>query len=192
VSLNALPDDVTGLRKRVADGDEQAAERLAEVVYADLRRLASSFLAGERQAHTLEPAALVHEAWMRVLPATSQGLAGRGHFMALAARAMRQILVDHARSRRRHERGGDWQRVSLSVAPAGTNPQARMADLIDIDAAIEHLAAEHPRAARVVELRAFAGLTIAEAAEALVVADSTVEEDWALAKAWLSRALRRR
>ena len=186
------PDDVTGLLKRVALGDEAAAARLAEVVHADLRRVAARFLAGERDAHTLQPTVLVHDAWMRVMPGSGRTLVGRGHFMAVAAGAMRQVLIEHARARDRLKRGGDWQRVSLSNAPPGTNPQAALDELLDLDAALEKLAVEHPRAARVVELRAFGGLTIDEAAETLGVSHANVDDDWVLAKAWLSRALRAR
>jgi RNA polymerase sigma factor (TIGR02999 family) len=184
--------EVTLLLRRVEQGDEEAASRLTELVHADLRRMAARFLAGERAAHTLQPTALAHEAWLRLVPLSSHRLQGRGHFMAIAARAMRQLLVDHARARGRQRRGGDWQRVSLAEAPAGGTPEADLDELLDLDRALESLAAEHPRAARVVELRAFGGLTIAETARVLGVSDVTVGDDWALAKAWLSRALDRR
>ena len=95
------PGEVTGLLKRVADGDEAAMSRLAELVHADLRHVAARFLARERDAHTLQPTALVHEAWQRVMAGSSRGLSGRGHFMAIAARAMRQVFIEHARARGR-------------------------------------------------------------------------------------------
>jgi RNA polymerase sigma factor (TIGR02999 family) len=183
---------VTDLLRRVGDGDASASDRLAEVLHADLRHVAARFLAGERDAHTLQPTALVHEAWLRVMPAASRGLQDRGHFMAVAARAMRRILIEHARARGRDKRGGDWQRVTLTAAPPGTSSEAALAELLDLDSALERLAERHPRPARVVELRAFGGLTIEEAAEALELAPSTVDEDWAFAKAWLARALRSR
>lgn len=186
------PDDVTGLLRRIEQGDEQATARLAELVHADLRHMAARFLRGERAGHSLQPTLLVHEAWLRVMPDSGGRVQGRGHFMAVAARAMRQILVEHARARGRHKRGGDWQRVSLSAVPVGTNPEAGLAELLDLDAALQKFAEAHPRPARVVELRAFGGLTIDEAAEALSVSHATVEDDWVLAKAWLSRALRPR
>lgn len=183
---------MTGLLRLVAQGDEQATARLAEIVHADLRHMAARFLAGERDAHSLQPTLLVHEAWLRVMPDRSGRLQDRGHFMAIAARAMRQILIMHARAKGRDKRGGDWQRVSLSAVPPGTSPEAELAELLDLDAALERMALEHPRAARVVELRAFGGMTIDESAEALGVSHATVEDDWVLAKAWLSRALRPR
>ena len=184
--------EMTGLLRLVAQGDEQATVRLAEIVHADLRHMAARFLAGERDAHSLQPTLLVHEAWLRVMPDRSGRLQDRGHFMAVAARAMRQILVMHARAKGRDKRGGDWQRVSLSAVPPGTSPEAELAELLDLDAALERMALEHPRAAHVVELRAFGGMTIEESAEALGVSHATVEDDWVLAKAWLSRALRPR
>ena len=154
--------------------------------------MAARFLAGERAAHSLQPTLLVHEAWLRVMPDRSGRLQDRRHFMAIAARAMRQILIMHARAKGRDKRGGDWQRVSLSAVPPGTSPEAELAELLDLDAALERMALEHPRAARVVEMRAFGGMTIDESAEALGVSHATVEDDWVLAKAWLSRALRPR
>jgi RNA polymerase sigma factor (TIGR02999 family) len=192
MSVSSSPEDVTGLLRRIERGDEAAAARLAEIVHADLRHMAARFLAGERDAHTLQPTVLVHEAWLRVVPSSSKGLGGRGQFMAIAARAMRHILVEHARARDRLKRGGDWQRVSLDESSPGPDAQAGLDDLLDLDAALQKLAAAHPRPARVVELRAFGGLTIDEAAEALGVSHATVEDDWVLAKAWLSRALRQR
>src|SRR6185295_20058169 len=142
-------------------GDDRAEERLASLVQAELRRMAAKFLAGERAAKTLQPTALVHEAWIRIVPNAAREVNGRGHFMAIAARAMRQILVEHARARDSRKRGGEWQRVSLSAIPPGLNPEAAFNDLLDLDDAVGKLAAQHPRAGRVVELRLFGGLTIA-------------------------------
>ena len=150
-------------------------------------------LAGERRSHSLEPTALAHEAWLRLVPESARRAAGRSHFMAMAARAMRQILVDHARARARHKRGGgEWQRVSFSALPHADSPQAALDDVLDLDRALSRLAETYPRCARIVELRAFGGLTIDEAAKLLGVSHVTVEDDWALAKAWLSRSLRTR
>jgi RNA polymerase sigma factor (TIGR02999 family) len=192
VSEPAGPGEITQLLRRLGTGDGEAAERLACLVQAELRRMAARFLASERAAKTLQPTALVHEAWLRIVPAAAREYQGRGHFMAIAARAMRQILVEHARARDSLKRGGRWQRVSLSAVPPGLDPEAALNDLLDLDRAIGTLADAHPRAARVVELRLFGGLTIAEAGEALGVSHATIEEDWILAKAWLSRALRSR
>jgi len=191
VSEPAGPGEITQLLRRLGTGDEAAESRLASLVHVELRRMAARFLAGERAAKTLQPTALVHEAWMRIVPNASGELNGRGHFMAIAARAMRQILVEHARARDSRKRGGGWQRVSLSAIPPGLDPEAALNDLLDLDDALARLAEAHPRAARVVELRLFGGLTISETGEALGVSHATVDEDWILAKAWLARALRR-
>lgn len=191
MSASASPGEVTVLLRRVREGDGEASGRLAQLVHADLRRMAAKFLAGERAAHTLEPTALVHEAWLRVMPDVSRTFDGRGHFMAIAARSMRHILVEHARAHGRDKRGGDWQRVSLSEALPGTSQEVALEELLDLDGALEDLAAKYPRQARVVELRGFGGLTREEVAEAIDISVSTVEDDWRFAKAWLSRALRR-
>ena len=180
------------LLRQLEQGDPEAADRLAELVYAELRRLAARFLAGERAGHSLQPTILVHEAWLRIVPGSSGQARSRGHFMAIAARAMRHILAEHARGRGRQKRGGDWQRVSFAEVPPGASPQADLDEMLDLDRAMQELEQAHPRPARVVELRSFAGLTIAETALALGVSDVTVENDWTLAKAYLSRALRHR
>jgi RNA polymerase sigma factor (TIGR02999 family) len=156
---------VTDLLRRVEKGDQHASDRLAEIL---------------------------HEAWLRIMPEASAGLEGRGHFMAIAARAMLQVLVEHARARRREKRGGDWQRVSRGDVPPGTNPEAALDELLDLHEAMDELARAYPRPARVLELRAFGGLTIEEVSEALGVAGSTVQADWLLAKAWLARSSRGR
>jgi RNA polymerase sigma factor (TIGR02999 family) len=192
VSEPAGPGEVTRLLRRLGSGDDEAAERLASLVQVELRRMAARYLAGERSARTLQPTALVNEAWLRIVPEAAREVHGRGHFMAIAARAMRQILVEHARARDSRKRGGQWQRVSLSEVPPGLNPEAAFNELLDLEDAVGKLADAHPRAARVVELRLFGGLTIAETAEALGVSHFTVDEDWVYAKAWLSRALRQR
>ena len=184
------PGEITGLLRRVETGDRDATSQLAVLVHADLRRMAATFLAGERAAHTLQPTALGHEAWLRIVPAEARHARGRAHFMAIAARAMRQILVDYARARGRQKRGGGWQRVSFSEMAVEPGPETTLDDLLDLDRALEGLGRVHERAVRVVELRSFAGCTIDEAAEALGVSHVTVEGDWAFAKAWLFRALR--
>jgi RNA polymerase sigma factor (TIGR02999 family) len=190
VNEAGAPGEVTQLLRRLGSGDAEAEGRLATLVQFELRRMAARFLAGERNARTLQPTALVHEAWLRIVPNATHEMQGRGHFMAIAARAMRQILVEHARARDSRKRGGKWQRVSLSAVPPGVNPESALNELLDLDEAVGKLTEAHPRAARVVELRLFGGLTIVETAQALGVSHATVEEDWILAKAWLARALR--
>jgi len=154
-------------------------------VYEDLRRLAEAYFRRQDPGHTLQPTALVHEAWLRL--AQGPAIADREHFLAVAATAMRQILVDHARRRGAAKRGGDASRITLddAVSPA----PAPALDLLDLDAALTMLARLDPRKARVVELRFFAGLTLAEVAAVLHVSAVTIGTDWRMARAWLSREL---
>jgi RNA polymerase sigma factor (TIGR02999 family) len=170
----------------VARGDAIALERLLPVVYQELRRLAASQLRRERDGHTLQPTALAHEAYLRLV---GHGIhyQGRHHFLAVAARAMRGILVDYARRRRAQKRGGGQAPVALDatmIADAG-----RAVAFDDLDRALQDLARMSERQARVVELRYFGGLTIEETAEVLGVSPVTVKRDWAIARAWLYREL---
>jgi RNA polymerase sigma factor (TIGR02999 family) len=192
----------TELLSRIGSDGDTAAAGLLPLVYDELRRLAGSYMRQERLDHTLQPTALVHEAYMRMIdPAGTQGggqqvWKNRAHFIGVAAKAMRRVLVDHARGHNAAKRGGRgaygggarvWERVTLDEAiKCG---EAGNTELLELDEALEKLAAVDPRGARVVELRFFGGLTIAETAEVLGVADSTVEDDWAMARAWLGREL---
>jgi RNA polymerase sigma factor (TIGR02999 family) len=181
--------DVTRLLDAAAAGDRQAAADLLPLVYDELRKLAAARMAAESPGNTLQPTALVHEVYLRlVTPAKPQAaFDGRGHFFAAAAEAMRRILVDAARRKRREKHGGDRQRVDLD-ATAAVAPEARD-DLIALDAALTRLAAEDPQVARLVELRHFAGLTIPEVAEILEISPRTADRLWAFARAWLLREL---
>ena len=182
--------DVTQILSEIESGDPTAADRLLPLVYDELRRLAAAKLAQERPGQTLQATALVHEAYLRL--ARPKGgdepqWNSRGHFFCAAAEAMRRILVDQARHKRSQRRGGDYQRIELSaVEPAA---QADQLDMLALDEALAQLAARDPRAAEVVKLRFFAGLTVAEAAAALGVSVATVENDWAYAKSWLKLQL---
>ena len=163
-----------------------AAEELAPELYGELRRVAERALSRERRGHTLQPTALVHEAFLRLL---GQRVAwrSRAHFLGVAGQAMRRILVDHARRRAAAKRPSPAERVTLSgLAAAGGGEDV---DLLDLDAALDRLARLDPRAARVVELRGFAGCTAEEAAEALGVSEATVARDWRMARSWLRREL---
>jgi RNA polymerase sigma-70 factor (ECF subfamily) len=186
-----LPDSVPQLIGAVRAGDPGAADRLFQLAYAELRSLAGHLFRGQRTEHTLQPTALVHEAWLKM----RQGLDGvedRLHFFRLAAKAMRQVLADHARSQRRLKRGGDATRatVSLDQTPApGESGQAL--DLVDFDDSLRRLEELNERHARVVELRMFGALTIDETARVLGVSHGTIESDWTLARAWLRRELHR-
>ena len=170
-------------------GDEDAAEALLPAVYEQLRRLARSYLARERSDHTLQPTELVHEAYLQMSGDSEKRWNGRVHFLAVAALAMRHLLIAHARKKGAVRHGGDWQRVTLSEgAVAG---DARDVDVLDLNQALDELAGLNEQQARIVELRHFGGLTIAEASEVLGVSTTTVEKHWAFAKAWLARRLSR-
>src|SRR5689334_9893378 len=180
--------EVTRLLEAAASGDRRAAADLLPLVYDELRQLAAARMAAEAPGNTLQPTALVHEAYLRLVGhVDANRWDGRGHFFAAAAEAMRRILVDAARRKQREKHGGDRDRVDLdAAAPAAPDPRH---DLIALDAALTRLAAEDPQAARLVELRHFAGLTVAEAAQALGLAPRTADRVWAFARAWLHREL---
>jgi RNA polymerase sigma factor (TIGR02999 family) len=170
-------------------GDPNAASRLLPLVYDQLRALAGRHMRRERPDHTLQPTALVHEAYLRLIDGERISLKGKTHFFALAAMQMRRILADHARARNAAKRGGTARRVTLSSAAAFI--PGGVVDMLALDEALEKLSRESPRQSRVVELRYFGGLSVEEAARALEVSESTVKGDWRVAKAWLARELSR-
>jgi|SRR5262245_5020886 len=179
---------VTALLVNWRNGDKAALDRLLPIVYEELRRMARARLKGERADHVLQTTALVHEAYLRLVDLDRMTIHSRAHFFALAARLMREILVDAARKRLADKRGGGATIVGLDhVSPAA--PSANV-DVLALDEALEQLAAVDERLCRVVELRFFAGLSIEEAAEALGISTATVERDWTVAKAWLYQRLR--
>ena len=159
------------------------AAQLLPLVYNELRQLAANYLKRERDGHTLSPTALVHEAFMRLVDQSRVDWKGKTHFLAVGADAMRRILIDHARARKRDKRGRDWRRVAFDHAVA--EMAVLDVDLVDFRDALEALAALDKRQARVVELRLFAGLAMEEIATVLEVSKRTVEGDWTHAKAWL-------
>jgi RNA polymerase sigma-70 factor, ECF subfamily len=165
---------------------QDALDAVWPEVYQELRRLAGHYVRGERPDLTLQPTALVHEAYVRLLREANTSWQNRAHFCAIAANAMRQILVEQARAHKALKRGGDHLRVTLDDAAASAQPDP---DVEALDEALEALAALEPRQARLVELRYFGGLTIEEAAAELQVAPATAKRDWALARAWLRRRL---
>lgn len=180
--------EVTRLLHAAAGGDRRAAADLLPLVYDTLRELAAVRLVAERPGHTLQPTALVHEVYLRLVGSSQpDSWDGRGHFFAAAAEAMRRILVDAARRKRREKHGGDRRRIELGDVPE--SPPSPRDDLIALDAALTRLAAEDPQAARLVELRHFAGLTVPEAAQVLGVSPRTADRVWAFARAWLHREL---
>jgi RNA polymerase sigma factor (TIGR02999 family) len=177
--------DVTRILSAIERGDAGATERLLPLVYEELRSLAARRLAREAPGQTLQPTALVHEAYLRLVgPGATQDWDGRGHFFAAAAEAMRRILLDRARDKKRLKRGGGRSRRALDL-DALRGADAPADDLIDLDEAITRLAAVDARAAELVKLRLFAGLTLDQAARAVGIAPRTAERDWAFARAWL-------
>jgi RNA polymerase sigma factor (TIGR02999 family) len=187
--MPAILNDVTGILHAIEGGDPQAAERLLPLVYDELRNLAAAKLAQEQPGQTLQPTALVHEAYLRLVgPIGGQVWDSRGHFFAAAAEAMRRILIEKARRKRRQKRGGTLRRVALD--PAQLSYVSPAEDLLDLDEALESLAAEDPQAAQFVKLRYFTGLSIEEAAEMVGLSRSVACAHWAYARAWLRRRLR--
>jgi RNA polymerase sigma factor (TIGR02999 family) len=182
--------DVTLLLSALTRGDDGAASKLIPVVYAELRRLAGSYMRKERTDHTLQATALVHEAYLKLVEQRSVNWQSRAHFFGVAAQLMRRILIDHARGHTRQKRGGDDQKVSLDEALIFSEQQAD--ELLAVDDSLNQLAKIDPRQAKVVEMRFFGGLSIEEAAEALQVSPKTVKRDWSVAKAWLYADLKER
>lgn len=179
--------EVTQLLSDVGRGDRHAADRLLPLVYAELRNLADHYLAAERADHTLQATALVHEAYIRLVGDSSMSWENRAHFFAVASRAMRRILVDHARARCAAKRGGGRQKLSLDQVADLAEQQNEY--LVALDEALEHLAALDERAGRIVELRYFGGLTVDETAGVLGVSAKTIKREWQMAKGWLHRQI---
>lgn len=180
-------DDTTQILDRLAQGDSHAADELLPLVYEELRSLASACMRSERRDHTLQPTAIVHEAYLRLVQTDKMKWQGRAHFMAVAAAAIRRVLIDHARRSNALKRGGDQVRIALDdhlrVAKAPN------LDLLDLNESLERLSAMNPRQSRIVELRFFGGLTNEEVAQVMGLSRATVSDEWAFARAWLAREL---
>jgi len=179
--------EVTQLLRDLESGDREAFDRLLPVLYEELRGVARRQMARERTGHTLSPTALVHEAYVRLTNLPQAGFVNRAHFLAVAARAMRQVLIDHARRRSAEKRGGDWERTTLRDEQLGV--ELDLGELLALDDALRRLEALDERLATVVEQRFFGGLREAEIGEALGVTERTVQRDWARARAWLHKEL---
>jgi RNA polymerase sigma-70 factor (ECF subfamily) len=177
------PDQVTQLLAEWAHGDDGALAELTPLVYEELRRLAHHFMEGQRPDHTLQTTALVDEAYLRLAGQTSPSWQNRAHFFAVAARAMRQILVNYAKSSRAQKRGGGALKVELDEAAIVSPEQSKA--IVDLHEALERLGTLDARKARVVELKYFGGLNHAEIAEVMKISTMTVRRDWVFAKAWL-------
>lgn len=183
MSVGTGEPDVTSLLQRMEAGDAGVESELIPIVYDELRAIAARHMGQERAGHTLDSTALVNEAWLRLVDQTRVRWAGRTHFLAVAATAMRRVLVDHARARGRLKRGGDRARLPLNEAIDVA--QTHEPDLLALDEALRHLATVYPDHARLVELRYFAGMATGDAAELLGVSERTAERWWRFAKAWL-------
>jgi RNA polymerase sigma factor (TIGR02999 family) len=186
VIMQAPDDDVTGLLKALRGGDRSAAERLLPMVYAELHQVAAAYMRRERPGHTLQPTALINEAYLHLADA-SIDWQSRAHFIAVAATAMRRILVDHARAHAAAVRGGDLRRVDWEDA-LGISAE-RSAELIALDQALDRLAKANPRQARIVELHYIGGLSFDEIGAVLGLSARTIKRDWAVARVWLFKHL---
>jgi len=182
--------DVTALLSQLAHGEQEAAEKLIPLVYDELKRLARGYMRRERQDHTLQTTALVHEAYLKLVRQRHVDWQGRSHFIGIAAQLMRRILVDHARGHLRAKRGG--ANVVLPLNEALVFSPEHSEDLLKLDQALERLSKLDVRQSRIVELRFFGGLSVEETAECLSISPKTVKRDWAVAKVWLHGELRRR
>ena len=176
------------LVEQAGQGDAAATAQLMPIVYNELRRIAGAYMRRERPGQTIQPTALVHEAYLRLLRDRRHDWDGRAHFLAIAAASMRQILVERARAKRTDKRGGEKRRVTLDEL-AGPASETSI-DLLALDEALDCLAALDARQARIVELRFFGGLTIEETSQALGISPATVKRNWTLARAWLRREVR--
>jgi RNA polymerase sigma factor (TIGR02999 family) len=180
--------DVTALLRQWSTGDERALDQLFPIVYEELRRLAGYYLRMEAPGPTLQPTALVHEAYLRLVKDVDRDWAGRTHFFAVSSRIIRHLLVDHARETRAQKRGGGAGHVPLDEAFGVAAPENL--DLVELDEALDELAALDPMKARIIELRFFGGLSVADTAVVLKVAPVTVKRHFAVARLWLHRRLR--
>ena len=182
--------DITLLLQQIGKGNENAPDELFAVVYEELRRLAYGYMQNERSDHTLQPTALVHEAFIQLVGWENVTWQNRAHFFAVAARIMRQVLIESARQKKSAKRGGSWQKIVLEEAISFPTQGNREFDLLEINDAIEALAELDERQANIVELRFFGGLTYEETGHALDISSKTVQREWTLAKAWLRRRLK--
>ena len=184
-------ESITVMLKAWSEGDKSAADQLMPLVYDGLRKVAAQYLRKERKDHTLQPTALVHEAYLKLIDISHVNWQDRAHFFAAASQMMRHILVDHARARAADKRGGDVERVELdaaiSLAERGGEENV---DLLALDDALDRLAEFDAQQSRLVELRFFGGLTIEETAHVLGVSPATVKREWTLAKTWLYRRMK--
>ncbi|HEY0460827.1 MAG TPA: sigma-70 family RNA polymerase sigma factor [Pyrinomonadaceae bacterium] len=180
--------EITVFLKAWSGGNREAADRLMQLVYKELRKLAAKYLQKQHSDHTLQPTALVHEAYMKLIDASQVDWQDRAHFFAVAAQTMRHILVDHARAATADKRGGGVQKIALDEAVSFSEKQD--IDLIALDEALQQLAEQDATQSRIIELRFFGGLTVEETAAVLKISPATVKREWAMARAWLYRQIK--
>jgi RNA polymerase sigma-70 factor, ECF subfamily len=183
--------DVTGLLKKLMQGDPDAAMEIAPLIYPELRRIARAYMQGERISHTLQPTALIHEAWMRLADQTRVSWRDRAHFFGVAASMMRRVLVDHARQRLAGKRGAGQTPVTLDWIDVDDGGE-KMSEVLAVHEALERLNEIDPRQTRIVEMRYFAGMDVDETAAALDISPRTVDREWSMARAWLQVQFARR
>jgi RNA polymerase sigma factor (TIGR02999 family) len=188
MGIRGTASDLTALLKAWGSGDLAARDQLMPVVYEELRRRARAYLRREQVGHTLQPTALVHEAYLRLITQDRAAWENRAQFYGVAAQMMRRILVDYARARKMAKRSGQWARVSLADVEAPRQPHE--VDVLDLHAALDELAAFDDRKSQVAELRFFGGLSLAEISHALKISIATVEREWQAARAWLYSRLK--
>lgn len=182
--------EISRILKSWSDGDRQSRDELIASVYEELHKIASRYLRRERSDHTLQPTALVHEAYLKIVDISHITWQDRAHFFAVASNVMRQILVDHARAREAGKRGGEFRRIALEDAISFSSDRTDV-DLLALDEALEQLSTFDEQQSRIVELRFFGGLTIDETAEVLDISPATVKREWTLARSWLYRKINR-
>lgn len=179
------PVDITGLLKNLGGGDRHAVSQIAAVVYPELKKIARAYMRVEREGHTLQPTALINEAWMRLVEQTRVDWRDRTHFFGVAASMMRRVLVDHARQRLADKRGGGQPRLSTDWLDELEICGGKVDEIVAVHEALNLLSAVDPRQARIVELRYFAGMDVDETAVAMGISPRTVDREWSMAKAWL-------
>ena len=184
-----MPNDVTELLLQLSKGNRSVVDDIFPLIYDELRGLANKYLRRERHNHTMQPTALVHEAYMKLVDHTRINWQNRAHFLGMSANIMRQILIDHARRHRAEKRGGEHENLQLEETFVVVSKE-KPVDLLALDEALENLAKIDPVKSRLVELRYFGGLTVEETAEVLGVSEITVKRHWRMAKAWLAEAIK--
>jgi RNA polymerase sigma factor (TIGR02999 family) len=186
--MKESPGEVTRLLRKIREGQSDAADQLIRLVYPELRRIAGACMRDERPGHSLQPTALIHEAWLRLAGQSQIAWRDRAHFFGLAARMMRRILVDRARARLADKRGAGARVLNLEWIEIDSSPR-KLEEILAVDEALERLRQLDPREAQIVEMHYFAGMTVKETAAALGISPRTVDREWALASTWLRREL---